>query len=110
MFAFCLLVFLAWLAVKCVSANIVPSLAALARRVYLRQNTGIGAFAKHFGTRKRRGTKPNHHADASRGIIRSCLTQLEKLGVIGKHENGGRVVTVDGRKDLDRIAAQCKRA
>ena len=53
--------------------------ASLARRLYIRQGTGVGAFAKVYGTKQRRGTLPGHFAKASRGIIRSCLKQLEKV-------------------------------
>mmetsp|Transcript_84862 Transcript_84862/g.226435 ORF Transcript_84862/g.226435 Transcript_84862/m.226435 type:complete len:117 (-) Transcript_84862:215-565(-) len=83
--------------------------ASLARRLYIRQGTGVGAFAKVYGTKQRRGTLPGKFAKASRGIIRSCLKQLEKVGVVeqikgteGKAK--GRRVTVKGRQDCDRIA------
>merc|ERR1711998_132259 len=53
--------------------------AALARRLYVRQGTGVGGFSKVYGDKKRRGTLPGHFCRASRGIIRGCLQQLEKV-------------------------------
>ena len=55
----------------CVSA------ASLARKVYMRQNIGIGTFARQYGGRnKRKGTVPEHFARASRGLIRHMLKQV----------------------------------
>jgi small subunit ribosomal protein S19e len=53
--------------------------AALARRLYNRQGTGVGAFAKVFGAKQRRGVLGGHFKKASRGIIRNCLKQLERV-------------------------------
>ena len=51
--------------------------ASLARKVYMRQNVGVGAFAKQYGGRnKRKGTVPEHYARASRGLIRHILKQV----------------------------------
>ena len=52
--------------------------ASLARKVYMRQNVGVGAFRKQYGGRnKRKGTVPEHYARASGGLIRHILKQLE---------------------------------
>ena len=53
--------------------------ASLARRLYVRQGTGVGAFSKVYGSKKRRGTLPGHFCRASRGVIRSCLKALVKV-------------------------------
>ncbi len=53
--------------------------ASLARKVYMRQGMGIGAFRKHYGGRnKRKGAVPEHFAKASGGLIRHMLIQLEE--------------------------------
>eukprot|EP00286_Rhodomonas_abbreviata_P023570 CAMPEP_0181312016 /NCGR_PEP_ID=MMETSP1101-20121128/13462_1 /TAXON_ID=46948 /ORGANISM="Rhodomonas abbreviata, Strain Caron Lab Isolate" /LENGTH=146 /DNA_ID=CAMNT_0023418819 /DNA_START=54 /DNA_END=494 /DNA_ORIENTATION=- len=87
-----------WFYVRC---------ASLARRLYIRQGTGVGGFAKVYGDKKRRGTLPGHFCKASRGIVRQCLIQLENIGVVQKMaKGGGRCVTVQGRQDCDRIATE----
>jgi len=53
--------------------------ASLARRLYVRQGTGVGAFSKVYGAKKRRGTLPGHFCRSSRGVIRNCLKQLQKV-------------------------------
>lgn len=78
--------------------------AAIARHIYLRKSVGIGALAKLHGGRNRRGNRPSHHADASTSIQRRVCQSLEKIGVLEKAENGGRKITQDGQRDLDRIA------
>ena len=81
--------------------------AAIARRVYLRPGTGIGALRKAFGSKKDNGVRRGHFAVASAGIIRHCLHSLEALGVIEKDQNKGRKVTKEGQKELDTIAVAC---
>ncbi|PFH53973.1 hypothetical protein AMATHDRAFT_136337 [Amanita thiersii Skay4041] len=78
--------------------------AAIARHIYLRKDVGIGALAKLHGGRKRRGNRPSHHAPCSTSIQRRVCQSLEKIGVLEKTNNGGRRITQDGVRDLDRIA------
>lgn len=80
--------------------------ASLARRLYVRQGTGVGGFSKVYGDKQPRGQLPGRFKTASRGVIRSCLQQLEKIGVVEKMEKGGRKVTTQGQQDCDRIAAE----
>ncbi|KAI7825463.1 hypothetical protein BX661DRAFT_184618 [Kickxella alabastrina] len=77
--------------------------ASVARHIYLRGGVGIGALSKRQGGAKRRGSRPNHHADAS-------TNGLEKLGLLEKHSNGGRKITSSGQRDLDRISVQVAKA
>ena len=82
--------------------------AAVARKIYLRPR-GIGQLQQAFGGRARRGTRRNKSAKGTQGIIRHCLQQLEKAGIVQKHENGsGRKITFKGQKDMDLIAVQAK--
>merc|ERR1712216_528575 len=85
--------------------------ASLARRLYVRQGTGVGAFSKVYGAKKRRGTLPGHFCRSSRGVIRNCPKQLMKVGVVstcpsrlrrrvaaGSPSRGSRIVTVSPRR------------
>lgn len=86
--------------------------AAVARHVYLRKSVGVGRLAKVHGSTKNRGSRPNHHVDASRSIDRKVLQSLEKIGIVEKLDDdeetsggkGGRRITQAGMRDLDRIA------
>jgi len=61
--------------------------------------------------RKRNGVRPSHFCRSSSGIARKVLQSLEQMKLIEKVENNnGRRLTSQGRRDLDRIAAQVKQA
>jgi small subunit ribosomal protein S19e len=79
-------------------------LAAVARHIYLRKDVGIGALTKLHGGRNRRGNRPSHHADSSASVQRKICQSLEKIGVLEQTDNGGRRISQDGQRDLDRIA------
>lgn len=55
--------------------------------------------------RKKNGVRPSHFCRGSGGVARRALQALEQLKLVEKTE-GGRKLTVQGRRDLDRIAAQ----
>jgi small subunit ribosomal protein S19e len=78
--------------------------AAVARHIYLRKDVGIGALTKLHGGRNRRGNRPSHHADSSASVQRKVCQSLEKIGVLEQTDNGGRRISQDGQRDLDRIA------
>ncbi|OJA11094.1 hypothetical protein AZE42_08766, partial [Rhizopogon vesiculosus] len=78
--------------------------AAVARHIYLRKDVGIGALTKLHGGRNRRGNRPSHHADSSASVQRKICQSLEKIGVLEQTDNGGRRISQDGQRDLDRIA------
>ncbi|KAG2343309.1 ribosomal protein S19e [Suillus weaverae] len=78
--------------------------AAVARHIYLRKDAGIDALTKIHGGRNRRGNRPSHHADSSASVQRKVCQSLEKIGVLEQTDNGGRRISQDGQRDLDRIA------
>eukprot|EP01127_Copromyxa_protea_P010912 TRINITY_DN270_c0_g1_i1.p1 TRINITY_DN270_c0_g1~~TRINITY_DN270_c0_g1_i1.p1 ORF type:complete len:164 (-),score=46.14 TRINITY_DN270_c0_g1_i1:151-600(-) len=84
--------------------------ASVARKIYLNGGTGVGALRKKYGGNKRRGPRPERFQKASGGIIRHVLKQLEAIGVVEKAANGGRKISQEGQRDLDRIAARALKA
>ncbi|OJK02796.1 hypothetical protein ASPACDRAFT_40109 [Aspergillus aculeatus ATCC 16872] len=79
--------------------------AAVARHIYMRKTVGVGRLRKVHGSVKNRGSRPNHHVDASGSVDRKILQSLEKIGVLETdEEKGGRRITQSGQRDLDRIA------
>lgn len=80
--------------------------ASIVRHIYLRKHVGVGKLNKVYGCSKNRGFRPHKHVDASGSINRRVLQALEKLGVLEISPKGGRRITDNGRRDLDRIAAQ----
>merc|ERR1712173_189975 len=67
---------------------------------------GVKGFTKVYGGRDRRRTTPKHFSRSAKGVIRYCLIQLQKLGLVATTEEGkrGRVITSEGQKLLDTIA------
>lgn len=85
--------------------------AAIARHIYMRKTVGVGRMRKAHGATKNRGSRPNHHVDASGGVDRRAMQALEKIGVLEQdEEKGGRRITQAGQRDLDRIAQTCMEA
>ncbi|GBG61485.1 hypothetical protein CBR_g21828 [Chara braunii] len=80
--------------------------ASMARKLYLRHGIGIGAFKKVYGGRKSNGVRPHHFATSSGSIARHVLKQLEVLKIVEKDPKGGRRITSNGQRDLDRIAGR----
>ncbi|RWS08035.1 40S ribosomal protein S19-like protein [Dinothrombium tinctorium] len=83
--------------------------ASIARHLYLRSPVGVGAITKIYGGRYRRGVRPSHYCLGSQSVARKALQSLEALKWVEKDANsGGRRLTPQGVRDLDRIAAQVK--
>ncbi|AWU74940.1 uncharacterized protein C5L36_0B02040 [Pichia kudriavzevii] len=80
--------------------------ASVARHIYLRKHVGIGKLNKVYGGSKNRGPRPGKHVDASGSVNRRVVQALEKIGVLELAANGGRKISENGQRDLDRIAAQ----
>eukprot|EP00271_Cylindrocystis_brebissonii_P015856 TRINITY_DN38902_c0_g1_i1.p1 TRINITY_DN38902_c0_g1~~TRINITY_DN38902_c0_g1_i1.p1 ORF type:complete len:167 (-),score=30.43 TRINITY_DN38902_c0_g1_i1:440-883(-) len=79
--------------------------ASIARKVYLRQNLGVGKLRRQYGGPKNNGSRPSHFRKSSGSIARHVLQQLESINIVEIDQtNGGRRITSDGQRDLDRIA------
>jgi len=79
--------------------------ASIARHVYLRKTVGVGRLRKVHGTAKNRGVRPSRHVNASGSVDRKAMQALEHIGILVKDdEKGGRRITQQGQRDLDRIA------
>ncbi len=72
--------------------------------------SGIGHLRKFHGGASNRGFRPSHHADASGSVQRKVVQGLEGIGVLEKDPKGGRRISQDGMRDLDRIAVACLEA
>jgi len=84
--------------------------ASIARHLYIRAPVGVNTITKMYGVRKNNGSSPSHWRRGAGGLARKCLQTLESLKWVEKDPNGGRRLTSQGRRDLDRIAAQIKAA
>merc|ERR1711977_76863 len=84
--------------------------AAVARHIYLRKYVGVGTLTKWHGGAKNRGVAPHRHVDASGSVDRKVVQSLEKIGVLEGDARGGRRISQDGQRDLDRIATSIMEA
>ncbi|KAL7750073.1 Protein component of the small (40S) ribosomal subunit [Sorochytrium milnesiophthora] len=81
--------------------------AAIARHIYLRKGVGVGGLRKLHGGPMRRGVRPTKGASPASGSVqRKALQALEKLKLLEKSKEGGRQITKNGQRELDRIAVQ----
>lgn len=86
-----------WFYVRC---------ASILRRMYHRSPIGVGGVKKIYGGRQRNGVCPSHYCRADGAVARRALQALEAINLIEKHAEGGRKLTSQGQRDLDRIASQ----
>ncbi len=82
--------------------------ASLLRKLYIHGPVGVQRLRKEYGGRKRKGNFPTHHEKAGGSIIRTCLQQLEKAGLVDKVDKEGRIVSKKGRSLLDAMSTQIK--
>ncbi|TRY94697.1 hypothetical protein DNTS_003172 [Danionella cerebrum] len=80
--------------------------ASTIRHLYLRGGVGVCSMIKIYGGRKRNGVCPSHFSVGSKNVARKVLQALEGLKMVEKDPNGGRRLTPQGTRDLDRIAGQ----
>ncbi|XP_025222054.1 40S ribosomal protein S19 isoform X1 [Theropithecus gelada] len=82
--------------------------ASTARHLYLRGGAGVGSMTKIYGGRQRNGVMPSHFSRGSKSVARRVLQALEGLKMVEKDQDGGRKLTPQGQRDLDRIAGQVR--
>ncbi len=78
--------------------------ASILRKAYIEGKIGVGRLATWYGGRKNRGSKPEHHVDAGRSIIRKAIQGLEKIGFLRRARGGGRRISYEGYVFLNKIA------
>lgn len=83
--------------------------ASILRKVYIEGKVGVGKLTTWYGGRKSRGSKPEHHEDASSNIIRKALQQLEAGGLI-KKDKTGRVITPKGQSLIHKTVLEIKKS
>jgi small subunit ribosomal protein S19e len=82
-------------------------MASILRKVAINDKTTVNSLRTYYGGRKNRGVKPEEFRKAGGKIIRVCLQDLEKLGLVNKSdENKGRIITPAGQKYLDKMATE----
>lgn len=79
--------------------------ASLLRKLY-KGPVGMKDLRKAYGGRKVKDTRKSRTHLASGAIIRRCLQQLEKAGLVEKFKKEGRTLTSKGRSLLDKTAAE----
>ena len=81
--------------------------ASLARKIYLRGGTGVGAFTKVYGGTSHNSVRTPHFHKGAKGVIRHVLLQLAELDIVAKRKDQkGRWITRNGQRELDTIAGQ----
>lgn len=83
--------------------------ASVLRQIYRKGPVGVSKLRTAYGGKKNRGYKTEHFYKGSGSILRKILQQLEAAGFVKKEEKNvhkGRVLTAEGKKFLDNIAAQ----
>ncbi len=77
--------------------------ASILHKLSKNKSSGISRLRKVYGSRKRRGHKPEHKYPASGAIIRRVLQQLEKAGFVKTEKGKGRMITAKGKLFLNEI-------
>jgi small subunit ribosomal protein S19e len=80
--------------------------ASILRRLYHKGPIGVGCIKKIYGGNKRNGSCPSHFCRADGAIARRAIQALEHIKLVEKHPDGGRKLSAQGQRDLDRIASQ----
>lgn len=78
---------------------------ALLKKILKFGPVGSNRLSKQYGGRKNRGHKPEKKYAGSRNIIRKCLQQLEKAGLIKQitQPKSGKIITKEGKEFLKKV-------
>jgi small subunit ribosomal protein S19e len=82
--------------------------ASILRKTYIHGPIGIEKLRADYGGRHRKGSIREHVRKGSGTNIRKILKQLETAGLIQTTKNQGRTITSEGRRTLDKLAAEIK--
>jgi small subunit ribosomal protein S19e len=82
--------------------------ASILRKVYIDGSIGIEHLRADYGGRKSLGVRRQHTRKGGGSNIRKILQQLETAGLVEKTKTNGRTLTKEGRRLLDKIAAETK--
>jgi small subunit ribosomal protein S19e len=83
--------------------------ASIMRHIYVRGSVGTNKLRRHYGGRKSRGVRPEHHRQSGGNTIRKAMQQLEKAGLLARPKTGGRKLTAKGQALLDKAAKEVAR-
>jgi small subunit ribosomal protein S19e len=82
--------------------------ASILRKVYTEGSIGIEHLRAEYGGRKSLGLRRQHTRKGGGSNIRKILQQLEAAGLVEKTKDNGRMLTKEGRRLLDKVAAEAK--
>ena len=84
-------------------------MASLLYRILKDGPIGTQRLRSYYGGRKARGVAPKIFRKAGGKIIRACLQELEKMGLVQKNKAGGRIISGKGSAFLDKMAKEAAR-
>jgi len=82
--------------------------ASTLRKIYLYGPIGIEHLRAEYGGRKSKGDIREHARKGGGSNVRKIMQQLEAAGLVEPIKNKGRAITKEGRRTLDRLAAEIK--
>lgn len=80
-------------------------MASVLYRIYKQGPLGTESLRNYYGGKKRRGVRKPHFRKAGGKIVRVCLQQLERQGLIKKSKKG-RIITGKGHSYLNQRAKE----
>jgi len=80
--------------------------ASILRKIYIHGPIGTETLRADYGGRKGGKVSREHVKKGSGSNIRKIMQQLEAAGLIENTKNKGRTLTKDGRRTLDKLAAE----
>jgi len=82
--------------------------ASILRKIYIHGPIGTQTLRADYGGRKGQKVSREHAKKGSGSNIRKIMQQLEAAGLIepAKNKNKGRTMTKEGRRTLDKLAAE----
>ncbi len=83
--------------------------AAVLRQAYTRGRVGVSSLRTHFGSRIKRGVRPEKHRRTGGSIIRDAFGELERAGLLEKKKDG-RHISAKGKSFLDSVAREISKS